>query len=71
MPQSDKRKQDLAELDRRLAKAEMGITRQTMLMDRLARHGRETADAHAILNEMKGALAGMYTHRRMLARRLG
>jgi hypothetical protein len=70
MPQSDGPEQDLAEADHRIGQAEMEITRQIALMSRFARDGYDTADAHALLNEMKGALAGMYARRRMLADRL-
>ena len=69
MPQSGEPEQDLAEVHRRIVAAEVGVTRQITMMNRLARAGRDTADAHALLNEMKGALAGMYTHRSMLVRR--
>jgi hypothetical protein len=63
MPKSGQPQQELAELDRRIAEAEMRITRMAALMDRRSRDGRDTTAVHALLNEMKGGLAGMYAHR--------
>jgi hypothetical protein len=60
---------DLVELDRRIADAEMEIARQTVLMERLAGDGQDTTQAHARLNEMKGGMAGMYAHRKLLLQR--
>ena len=69
MPQFDEHERELAEVERRIVEAELRITRQSVLIDRLARDGHDTTEAHALLNQMKGGLAPMNAHRRMLVRR--
>jgi hypothetical protein len=70
MRQSNQLKQVLAEVNRSICRMEMRITRQIILMERLARGGRDTTKAHALLNVMKAALAVMYARRRILVHRL-
>ena len=54
VPQTDL-EQDLAEVDRHIAEAEKRIARQSAFMDRLARDGQDTAEAHAVLNDVGGS----------------
>jgi hypothetical protein len=70
MHEPDRVKRELTEVDRQIGDAEMEIARQTSLMDRLARDGLDTAEAHALLNQMKATVAALYAHRRILVRRL-
>jgi hypothetical protein len=70
MPEAERPEEKLAELERRIADAELEIAQQAALMDRLGGEGRDTADAHARLNRMKSTLPGLHAHRRHLLRKL-
>ena len=68
MPKAERPEEKLAELERRIAEAEIEIALQAALMDRLAGDGQDTTEVHAHLNLMKRALLGPHAHRRYLLR---
>jgi uncharacterized coiled-coil protein SlyX len=70
MPKAERPEEKLAELERRIAEAEIEIALQAALMDRLAGDGQDTTKVHAHLDLMKRALLGPQAQRRHLLRKL-